>query len=139
MERSDQMETPDEQRRRLHGKRAGEPGEGFMDIRPLSRSEEDLFEKMHELGRQLARVSKVRAKLLNCLENPQQFLLECPGCGLMNDFTVEGRQIYYFAHEAKGNRIPKKSTTLRRIAILRETDDVIECRCGNCNTTFTAM
>lgn len=125
--------SPDERRRGLHGQRAGKPGEGFADVRIVS---DPVYEEILTLGQRLARLSRRRAKELGYEDNPEQLLLHCPQCGLMNDFTLYGRQVYYFSSEFRDGCPPQCSTTLYRIRIIALRDDAVECQCGQCGEKF---
>lgn len=114
--------SPEDRSRGLHGRRAGEPGEGFADV--------------HIVGQRLARLSQRLAKELGYEDNPEQLLLCCPQCGLMNDFTIDGRQVYYFSSEFRGDRSPQRSTTPYRIQIVALRNDAVECQCGKCGAAF---
>ncbi|MBI2524319.1 hypothetical protein HYW11_03915 [Candidatus Peregrinibacteria bacterium] len=133
VERADVPESPDEEGRRLRGNRAGKPGEGFADIRTVA---DPVYEEILALGRRLAMLSKRRAKELGYADNPEQLLLQCPTCGLMNDFTVDGRQVYYFSSEFRGDSAPSHSTTPHRIRIVALRDDAVQCQCGKCGEMF---
>ena len=124
-------ESPSEQRRRLKGQRAGKPGEGFADIRIVSEPEEEI----ETLAQQLYRLSRRIQKLCDYEDNPDQFMMHCPKCDLMNDFTITGQQIFYFDSEWKGDRLPHHSTTPKRISVRYEHDRAI-CKCGNCGEEF---
>lgn len=126
-------ESSDEEQRRLYGKRAGKQGEGFADVRIVS---DPVYEEILTLGQRLARLSKRRAKELGYEDNPEQFLLHCPTCGLMNDFTIDGRQVYYFSSEFRDDRPPQRSTTPYRIEITALRNDAVECQCDKCGTVF---
>lgn len=126
-------ESPKEERRRLRGHRAGHPGEGFADVRIIS---DLVYEEILTLGQRLARLSKRRAKELGYEDNPEQLLLQCQTCGLMNDFTIDGRQVYYFSSEFSGDRSPQNSTTPYRIRIIELQDDAVQCQCGKCGKQF---
>lgn len=125
--------SPDDRSRELHGQRAGKPGEGFADVRIVS---DPVYEEILTLGQRLARLSKRRAKELGYEDNPEQLLLYCPQCGLMNDFTIDGRQVYYFSSEFCGDHSPQHSTTPYRIWIIAPRDAAVECRCGKCGEAF---
>lgn len=153
------MESSNEERRRLQGKRAGEPGEEFFDV--CTRSEklleeiehairrlEELFgrkfrvicvdpeEPTEPLGQQFARLSKRRSMEKGYEDNLEQFLLHCPKCGLMNDFTIYGQQMYYFSSQFRGERPPQHATTSHRIRIIKIRDDAVQCQCGKCGEQF---
>lgn len=153
------MESSDEGLRRLRGKRAGRPGEGFAevctrsaqlleDIEPAVRQLEELFgkkfrvicidpeEEPESLGQQFARLSKRRAKEKGYEDNPEQLLLHCPNCGLMNDFTIDGQQIYYLSSHLQGDRAPQYSMTRHRIRIIELRNDAAQCQCGKCGEQF---
>lgn len=153
------MESSDEERRRLQGKRAGNPGEGFADVRtrshqllediePAVRELEELFrrnfhvicfepvEETESLGQQFARLSRRRAREKGYEDNPEQLLLHCPKCGLMNDFTIDGRQVYYLSSEFRGDHAPQHSTTHHRIRIMNLREDRAQCQCGKCGEQF---
>lgn len=126
-------ESPEEERRRLRGQRAGHPGEGFADIRIVSGPVE---EEILTLGQRLARLSRRRARELGYEDNPEQLLLQCPTCGLMNDFTIDGRQVYYFSSEFSGDRAPQHSTTHHRIRIVELRENAVQCQCDKCGEKF---
>ncbi len=130
------MESSDECQRRLQGKRAGKPGEGFADVHIVS---DPVYGEILSLGQRLARLSKRRAKELGYEDNPEQLLLHCPRCGLMNDFTIDGRQVYYFSTEAQGDVVPSRSTTLHRIRIVAVRNDAVQCQCGKCGEQFLQL
>ncbi|MBI2117650.1 hypothetical protein HYT95_02010 [Candidatus Peregrinibacteria bacterium] len=133
LELPDTPEFADEDRQRLRGKRAGKPGEGFADIRTVA---DPVHEEILTLGRRLAMFLKQRAKEFDYEDNPEQLLLHCPQCGLMNDFTIDGRQMYYFASEFNGERAPAHSTTVHRIRVVALRDDAVQCQCGKCGEMF---
>lgn len=128
---NDPPETSSEQKRRLKGQRAGKPGEGFADIRIISEPEKEI----ETLGQQLYRLSRRMQKLCDYEDNPDQFMMHCPKCDLMNDFTITGQQIFYFGREWKDDRPPKESTTPKRISVRYEGSRAI-CKCGNCGEEF---
>ncbi|MBI3336157.1 hypothetical protein HYZ98_01150 [Candidatus Peregrinibacteria bacterium] len=128
----DILENPDELRRRLGGKRAGRPGEGFADIRIVT----DPVEEIETIGQQLYRLSRRMRRLCDYEDNPDQFMMRCPKCDLMNDFTSTGQQIFYFESEWKGDRPPDHSTTPKRISVIRYEGDRAICKCGNCGEEF---
>ena len=153
------MESSNEERRRSRGQRAGRPGEGFADVRtrsekllediqPALRRLEEFFgrkfrvicvdseEPLEPLGQQFARLSKRRARAIGYEDNPEQLLLHCPKWGLMNDFTIDGRQVYYLSSEFRGDRAPQNSTTHHRIQITDLRDDGVQCQCGQCGEQF---
>lgn len=159
IELPDTPESPDEGRRRLRGQRAGEPGKGFAEvctrsdqllreIAPAVQKLEELFgmkfrvicvdpeDPLESLGQQFARLSKRRAEEKGYEDNPEQLLLHCPKCGLMNDFTIDGRQIYYLSSQFQGDRAPQHSMTHHRIRIIEFRDDVVQCQCGKCGGRF---
>ena len=152
-------ESSNEGQRRLRGQRAGKPGEGFAETRirsqefvreidPVLRKLEEIFgvrirvvcsdpeEAPESLGQQFARLSKRRAEELGYADNPEQLLLHCPKCGLMNDFTIDGRQVYYLSSQFRGNRAPQGSTTHHRIRIIDILGDAVQCQCGKCGAKF---
>lgn len=126
-------ESPNEEQRRLRGKRAGTPGEGFAEVRIVS---DPVYEEILTFGQRLARLSRRRAKELGYEDNPEQLLLHCPKCGLMNDFTIDGRQVYYLSSEFRGDRVSQYSTTHHRIRIINLRDDAAQCQCGKCGEMF---
>ncbi|OGJ69976.1 hypothetical protein A3H90_02960 [Candidatus Peribacteria bacterium RIFCSPLOWO2_02_FULL_55_36] len=126
-------ESPNGEQRRLRGQLAGKPGEGFADIRIVS---DPVYEEILTLGQRLARLSKRRAKELGYEDNLEQLLLCCPQCGLMNDFTIDGRQVYYFSSEFRGDSVPSRSTTSHRIRIIELRNDVVQCQCSQCGERF---
>lgn len=133
LELPDFPSSPEERRRQLHGKRAGKPGEGFTDVRVVA---DPVYEEILMLGQRLARLSRRRAKELGYEDNPEQFLLHCPQCGLMNDFTIDGMQVYYFSSEFRDDRPPQHSTTPYRIKIIALRNDAVECQCDKCGAAF---
>lgn len=139
LELPDFPEPHEKRQRRLKGRRAEKPDEGFADTRIIPDSAyEKLLSDIIPLGQRLARLSRTQAMALDYEDNPDQFLLACPFCHLENDFTFEGRQIYYFASEFfHGSEAPTQSTTTHRIRILKVRDDgAIECQCGACDKSF---
>ncbi|PIP65303.1 hypothetical protein COU77_02745 [Candidatus Peregrinibacteria bacterium CG10_big_fil_rev_8_21_14_0_10_49_16] len=123
-------ETREEYGRRLHGKRAGIPGEGFADVRIVIEEEDgDLFQQVVLLS------EKIRT-LTDTEDNPEQLLLQCPKCGLMNGFTVKGKQIFHLEKDGKRALQTQKSTTKKRISV-RYKDDTPMCTCSNCGMEFT--
>ena len=125
-------ETSAEQHRRLRGKRAGKPGEGFADIRIIS----DPEEVIETLGEQMYRLSRRIQKLCDYEDNPDQFMMHCPKCDLMNDFTITGRQIFYFGREWVKDLPPETSTTPKRISVICDNGTRVICKCGNCGEEF---
>lgn len=125
--------TEDERERRLRGKRAGKPGKGFAEIREVDDPE---YDDLLNTIRILAEKSRRLLQELNCNDNPAQYPLECPTCGLMNDFTANAGQIFFFRSEVHRRRYPKQSTTEKRITVLEDTEERICCKCGNCEEEF---
>lgn len=135
-------EEPSEQRRRLRGKRAGDPGEGFADVVKYDDEPgeaEGGYQELLNTIRGLAKGHRKMLEQLNCADNPSQHLLQCPSCKLQNDFTIEGMQIFYFPKDVKKEKLPSVSTTAKRLIVLEENEDeqTVRCRCENCKNEVT--